>query len=256
MNTEHNNHLHRLDSLSKWKVASDDPDVRGWHVKDREGKTVGKVDSLLVSKDKEKVLYLDVEVDKSIIDKDHKPYRRKMGDETHTRSAGRDKDTDLTHADHSETTSGHDTGTSAGSHTQPTGESVHKKQTGTVHDGRTSTRHSAETTHTEDHGETRTTEHHTDSNVDVHEYLNKDGDNHLIIPIGYATLDHDDKNVMTDKISHDTFASTKRYSKNGNVSRDYELNVLENYDRDTRYEEHRDNDKLYERREFSSSKYR
>ena len=142
-------HLFYLNELSDYKVASDDPDVRGWDVRDSEDRVVGKVDNLLVNKDTEKVVYLDVEVDKSIIDKNHKPYGKP-------------------------------------------------------------------------------------AKGDVHEFINKDGENHLIIPIGHAKLNEDKKFVYTDRINHRTFAETKRKEKGAPVDRDYEVVVLESYNRDTR----------------------
>ncbi|MGB7842241.1 MAG: PRC-barrel domain-containing protein [Salinimicrobium sp.] len=139
-------HLFYLDELSDYKVDSNDPDVRGWEVKDMDGRVVGKVDNLLVNKEKKRVVYLDVEVDKSIIEANHKPYGQP--------AAG-----------------------------------------------------------------------------NVHEFLNEDGENHLIIPIGFAQLDTDDKFVYTDKINHHTFAETKRRRKNTDVDRNYEVVVLESYNR-------------------------
>ena len=139
--------LYYLHELSDYKVESDDPDVRGWKVKDVDGRVVGKVDNLLVNKEKEKVVYLDVEVDKSIIEADHKPFGKP-------------------------------------------------------------------------------------ASGDVHEFINKDGENHLIIPIGLASLNTDEKYVYTDRINHDTFAKTKRMEKGATIDRDYELVVLESYNRD------------------------
>ncbi len=141
-------HLFYLNELSDYKVASDDPDVRGWDVRDADDRVVGKVENLLVNKRTEKVVYLDVEVDTSIIEKNHKPY-----------------------------------GSPAKS--------------------------------------------------DVHEFINKEGENHLIIPIGHARLNEDKKFVYTDKINHQTFAETKRKEKGAHVDREYEVVVLESYNRDT-----------------------
>lgn len=140
-------HLFYLDELSDYKVDSDDPDVRGWKVQDVDGRVVGKVDNLLVNKDKKRVVYLDVEVDKSIIEANHKPY-----------------------------------GQSASGN--------------------------------------------------VHEFINEDGENHLIIPIGLARLNTDEKYVYTDKINHRTFAETKRRRRDADIDRDYEVVVLESYNRD------------------------
>jgi uncharacterized protein (TIGR02271 family) len=58
-------HLARLDELNDYKVADDDPDVRGWVVKTRDGLAAGRVDGLIVDTDAMKVCYLDVELDRS-----------------------------------------------------------------------------------------------------------------------------------------------------------------------------------------------
>ena len=148
---ENKKHLYYLHELSDFKVDSDDPDVRGWPVKDVDTKVVGKVDNLLVNKEKLRVVYLDVEVDQSIIDANHDPYGKPASD-------------------------------------------------------------------------------------DVHEFLNKDGENHLILPIGLARLNVDEKFVYTDRINHKTFAETKRYEKGHDIKRDYEVVVLESYNRDLDYD--------------------
>lgn len=143
-------HLFYLNELSDYKVSSDDPDVRGWKVKDVDNRVIGKVDNLLVNKNTERVVYLDVEVDKSIIEAKHDPYRSPVND----------------------------------------GEGVH-------------------------------------------EFINKDGEEHLIIPIGLVKLNKNDKFVYTDKVNHKTFAQTKRMKKGSKVNREYEKAVLASYDRDT-----------------------
>lgn len=163
-------HLFYLNELSDYKVKSDDPDVRGWKIQDRENRTIGKVDNLLVNKQTEKVVYLDIEVDTSIIEANHKPY-------SHSAKEG------------------------------------------------------------------------------VHEFINKDGENHLIVPIGMVRLDEDEKLVRTDKIDHQTFAETKRVKKGGIIERNYELAVLESYNRDET-EVYPENEGLYERKEYDSSNYR
>lgn len=143
---ENRKHLFYLNELSDFKVDSDDPDVRGWPVKDVDNKVVGKVDNLLVSKQKKRVVYLDVEVDKSIIDANHDPYGKP-------------------------------------------------------------------------------------ASGNVHEFINKEGENHLILPVGLARLNTDENFVYTDEIDHQTFAETKRKAKGYDVDRDYEVVVLESYNR-------------------------
>lgn len=67
-------HLYNLNELKDYKIDHHDPDIRGWSVKDRDNRVVGKVDNLLVNKEAGKVVYVDVEVDQSIIDANHDPY--------------------------------------------------------------------------------------------------------------------------------------------------------------------------------------
>ena len=64
----------RLHDLDDYRVARGDPDVRGWHVKTRNGERAGKVDSLIVDTEAMQVRYLDVELDR-------KTYR--LNDECH-----------------------------------------------------------------------------------------------------------------------------------------------------------------------------
>ena len=164
-NNKKEKNLYYLNELSDYKIASDDPDVRGWQVKDADNRVIGKVDNLLVNKVTERVVYLDVEVDKSIIEADHDPYG------------------------------------------QP-------------------------------------------ANAEVHEFINKDGENHIIIPVGLVSINYDPDYVFTDRINHQTFAETKRFEKGAAVNREYEVVVLESYgrnrddyDRDANYRsDRRDSD--------------
>lgn len=155
-----NKNLYYLDELSDYKIVSDKPDVRGWKVFDKDQRCIGEVDNLLVSKSAERVVYLDVEVDKSIIEANHMPYSS------------------------------------------------------------------------------------ASENEGVHEFLNKDGENHLIIPIGLVSLDEDSEKIYSDRVDYKTFAETKRKEKNRNVDREYELWVLESYNREA--ETFPSGDKLYE----------
>ena len=167
--TERRKHLYYLDELSDYKIASDDPDVRGWDVKDKDNRVIGKVDNLLVNKDREQVVYLDVEVDSTIIEANHDPYSKS-------------------------------------------------------------------------------------SSSEVHEFINKDGEEHIIIPVGLVSLNEDQKFVYTDRIDYQTFSETKRFEKGSPVERDYEVIVLESYDRfgdpeENRRERERYQQELHERRD-------
>lgn len=136
--------IYYLHELSDYKVASDYPDVRGWEVKDADNKTVGKVDNLLVNKNTERVVYLDVEVDESILGKD-----------TKTLSAS--------------------------------------------------------------------------ANEGVHGFINNDGEDHLIIPIGLADLNEDQKLVLCNSINNQTFRQTKRISKGTKIEQDFEVMIYKHY---------------------------
>ena len=142
----HEKHLYSLDELSDYKVADGYPDVRGWSVKDADNRIIGKVDNLLVSKEAERVVYVDVDVDQTIIDAKYDPYSNP-------------------------------------------------------------------------------------ENPEVREFINKEGENHIIIPIGMVDFNESLKHVVTHTVNHRTFAETKRYKKGTTLDRDYEEHVLSSYDR-------------------------
>jgi uncharacterized protein (TIGR02271 family) len=56
-----------LDELDDYKVASGDPDVRGWEVYASDGRKIGEVDNLLIDTGAMKVRYLDVDLDEELI---------------------------------------------------------------------------------------------------------------------------------------------------------------------------------------------
>ena len=164
--TNKNKNLYYLHELSDYKVAADDADVRDWEVLDADKRTIGKVDGLLVNKDAKRVVYLDVEVDATLIEAGHETYA-------------------------------------------------------------------------------------TPVSKGVHEFLNEDGESHLIIPIGMVTLDEDNKRVCTDQIDYNTFAQTKRFKKGVELERFYELKVLPGYCPGSQFGEESGSDKqFYDRKEF------
>lgn len=136
--------LYYLDELSDYKVAENYCDVRGWEVKDADNRIIGKVDDLMVNKKAERVVYLDVAVEKDLIE------------------------------------NGHDT------YAVPASEGVH-------------------------------------------EFLNKDGDNHIVIPVGLVTLDEENQLVLTNEINYTTFAKANRFKKGIVISREFEINMMRNY---------------------------
>lgn len=56
--------LRRLSELKGYKVAEGDPDVRGWTVKSSDGRTIGKVDDLVVDTREMRARYLAVDLEK------------------------------------------------------------------------------------------------------------------------------------------------------------------------------------------------
>jgi hypothetical protein len=169
--TDKNKNLFNLDELSGYKVADDYSDVRGWDVKDANNRTIGKVDHLLVNKIAERVVYLDVEVDESLIEEGYNTYQNRVSD-------------------------------------------------------------------------------------GVHEFLNKDGENHLIIPIGMAIIDERNKLVNTDQIDSSTFAKAKRFRKGDVIDFGYELNVIRHFRGDNTIHNSNKIDGFYNREEFNNTFHR
>jgi len=56
--------LKRLGDVHDFTVASDDPDVRGWTVRTRDGQEIGQVTELIVEPEARKVRYLEVALDR------------------------------------------------------------------------------------------------------------------------------------------------------------------------------------------------
>lgn len=53
-------HLFRMEELEDYKIADNEPDVRGWDIVDYQREKIGVVKELIVDIDKEKVRYLDI----------------------------------------------------------------------------------------------------------------------------------------------------------------------------------------------------
>lgn len=149
-------HLYYMSELKDYKIDSHDHDIRGWKLRDYDQRVVGKVDNLLVNKELGKVVYVDVEVDQSIIDVNHDPYA-------------------------------------------------------------------------------------ADTQTDFKEFINKEGENHIIIPIGLIDIYDKDKYVYTESINYQTFAETKRYRSGTEITRNYEHHVLGSYNRNDRRIDREDN---------------
>ncbi|SHH77472.1 PRC-barrel domain-containing protein [Flavobacterium defluvii] len=164
-----NRNLYRLDELSDYKVASNYSDVRGWKIVDADNRTIGTIDNLWVNKDMQRVVYLDVSLDKKLIEDNHRE----------------------------------------------------------VHDAIAY-----------DNGK---------------EFIYKDGESHIIIPIGSVNINKDTKIVMANSIGYDTFRNTSRYNIQQNFDRDYERRVMKSYyPDDVHVSNESDDDAFYRRREFDN----
>lgn len=160
--------LYYLEELPDYQVESGYYDVRGWEIIDAENRSVGKVTNLLVNKNTERVVYLDVEVNQSLIE---------VGYETFQVSASEG----------------------------------------------------------------------------VHGFLNKDGDEHLIVPIGMVSLNTEEKKVLINKIDYNTFAKAMRFNKGTAINSDYELNLFHHYTGKNAVDLTIIDNKFYLRKEFDSS---
>lgn len=79
----HNRKLHYLKDLKDYKMAKNDPDVRGWEVHDSNHQSVGTVSGLVVDVTMEKVRYIDVAIDETILPGDHDPFSAEHQDGIH-----------------------------------------------------------------------------------------------------------------------------------------------------------------------------
>jgi sporulation protein YlmC with PRC-barrel domain len=165
---EQTKNLFYLEELPDYKVASDYCDVTGWDVLDIDYRTIGKVSNLMVNKAAERVVYLDVEVDKTVIEEGYNTFQ------------------------------------------VPASEGVHG-------------------------------------------FLNNEGDDHLIIPIGMVSLDEEKKNVRTTQINYTTFLKAKRFNKVAVIDPDYELGLFRHYVGDNTISGINADPKFYSRKEFENS---
>lgn len=97
----------------------------------------------------------------------------------------------------------------------------------------------------------------TPANEGVHEFINKEGENHLIVPIGMVSINEDEKEVFTDQIDHATFARANRFGKGADFDQNYEVEIYRLYLGDpTIIVPADDRNALYARDEFDYSKSR
>jgi sporulation protein YlmC with PRC-barrel domain len=166
--SNNNKNLCYLEELPDYQVASDYYDVRGWDIIDAENRTVGKVTNLLVNKQAERVVYLDVEVNKSLIEVGYKTYQVPASD-------------------------------------------------------------------------------------GVHGFLNKDGDEHLIVPIGMVSLNREQKKVISKQIDYNTFAKARRFNKGAAIDLDYELSLFSHLIGNDTMDIAILDDEFYNRKEFNNT---
>lgn len=164
---ESNKVLYYLDELSDYKVASDYKDIRGWEVVDAQDRTIGEVDDLLVNRNTERVVYLDVEVDDDLA-----------------------------------------------------------RQVGSAND--------------------------VPAIQGTHSFINEDGENHVIVPVGTVDIDEDNKKVYARDIAYEKFLNAKWIRKGTPIDRDYEMETLRNYFPEgyQGFQGDRDDTSFYNRREF------
>jgi sporulation protein YlmC with PRC-barrel domain len=89
------------------------------------------------------------------------------------------------------------------------------------------------------------------TNTEGHEFLNKEGENHILIPIGMVILDESNKKVHASQINYTTFTNTKRFAKGDNLDRSYENRILPHYSPTNQSHKENHTDKqFYESEEF------
>ncbi|MFT5254526.1 MAG: hypothetical protein ACI87N_003599 [Flavobacteriales bacterium] len=87
----------------------------------------------------------------------------------------------------------------------------------------------------------------------VHEFLNKEGEDHLIIPIGMVQIDEKNKFVNTNTIDSLTFAKANRFKNGDVIDFEYELNFLRHYIGDKTIHNSNSVDRFYDRQEFNNT---
>lgn len=86
----------------------------------------------------------------------------------------------------------------------------------------------------------------------VHEFLNKEGENHLIIPIGLVNINGKEKLIHSNEITHGTFSKARRFSKGASIGRQYELLLYDYYLPEAKERLAEDQD-LYNRKGFEDT---
>ncbi|MFO8146894.1 MAG: PRC-barrel domain-containing protein [Gillisia sp.] len=85
-----------------------------------------------------------------------------------------------------------------------------------------------------------------------HEILNKEGETHLIIPIGMVRIDEDNNRVVSDGIDYGTLSTAKRFRGGEDIESSYEMNLYGHYTGDKSVENQEITDDFYDRPEFNT----
>ena len=87
----------------------------------------------------------------------------------------------------------------------------------------------------------------SDTVKEPHEYINKEGENHLLVPVGLVSVDKDQKTAHCTEVSKELFQSTKRIRKDSTIDRDFEIQLLDSYNRNKMLPvKYSDDDAFYE----------
>lgn len=85
----------------------------------------------------------------------------------------------------------------------------------------------------------------------VHQFINKEGENRLVIPIGLAQLDEEKELVHSTEIRADTFDTTKRFREGALQDPETEIVVYRLYISEVNGADNTDqSEEMYNRREF------
>lgn len=87
----------------------------------------------------------------------------------------------------------------------------------------------------------------------AHEFLNKEGENHLIIPIAMAIIDENNKLINTKQIDISTFAKANRFKKLDFIDFEYELSSIHYYREDNPIHGSNSVDGFYDCEEFNNT---
>jgi hypothetical protein len=71
----------------------------------------------------------------------------------------------------------------------------------------------------------------------IHEYANRKGETHMIIPIGVARIDRNAKMIIADGINMEALTNAPTHEKGAVITRDHEINVISSYSSEDKKDE-------------------